>query len=58
MPVTVGENDSAVLNIRLPRYGAIAGTVLDENDVGLPEHDVIAYRNTQPPRPAGPCEIG
>lgn len=52
MPVTVTENDSAVLNIRLPRYGAIAGTVLDENDVGLPDHDVIAYRNTQPPRPA------
>ena len=52
MPVTVAENDSAVLNIRLPRYGAIAGTVLDENDVGLPDHDVIAYRNTQPPRPA------
>ena len=52
MPVTVAENDSAVLDIRLPRYGAIAGTVLDENDVGLPEHDVIAYRNTQPPRPA------
>ena len=51
MPVTVTENDSAVLNIRLPRYGAIAGTVLDENDVGLPEHEVIAYRNTQPPRP-------
>ena len=51
MPVTVTENDSAVLNIRLPRYGAIAGTVLDENDVGLPDHDVIAYRNTQPPRP-------
>jgi hypothetical protein len=41
MPVTVTENDSAILNIRLPRYGAIA----------LPDHDVIAYRNTQPPRP-------
>jgi len=51
MPVTVAENDSAVLNIRLPHYGAIAGTVLDENDVGLPDHDVVAYLNTQPPRP-------
>jgi hypothetical protein len=51
MPVTVAENDSAVLNIRLPRFGAIAGTVLDENDVGLPDHEVIAYRDTQPPRP-------
>ncbi len=52
MPVIVGENDSAALSIRLPRFGAITGTVLDENDVGLPDHDVIAYRNTQPPTPA------
>ena len=51
MPVIVGENDSAVLSIRLPRFGAITGTVLDDNDVGLPDYDVIAYRNTQPPRP-------
>jgi len=51
MPVIVAENDSAVLSIRLPRFGAITGTVLDENDVGLPDHDVVAYRNTQPPRP-------
>src|SRR5689334_13353290 len=41
-PVIVAENDSAVLGIRLPRFGAIAGTVFDENDVGLPGHDVIA----------------
>ena len=50
-PVVVAENDSAVLSIRLPRYGAIGGTVLDENDVGLPDHEVIAYRNSQPPQP-------
>jgi len=51
MPVIVAENDSVVLAIRLPRFGAITGTVLDDNDVGLPDHDVVAYRNTQPPRP-------
>jgi len=51
IPVIVAENDSAVLSIRLPRFGAITGTVLDENDVGLPDHEVIAYRNAQPPRP-------
>jgi hypothetical protein len=50
-PVIVGENDSVALSIRLPRFGAITGTVLDENDVGLPDHDVIAYRNSEPPRP-------
>jgi hypothetical protein len=36
------------LIIRLPRLGAINGTVLDENDVGLPEHDVVAYRAVRP----------
>jgi Carboxypeptidase regulatory-like domain len=49
VPVVVEENGTAVLNIRLQRFGAIAGTVLDENDVGLPEHDVVAYRNARPP---------
>jgi len=39
----------AFLSIRLPRWSAITGTVVDENDVGLPEHDVVAYRNTRPP---------
>jgi Carboxypeptidase regulatory-like domain len=50
MPITVADNDSAFLTIRLPRYGAIAGTILDENEVGLPEHDVAVYTNTRPPR--------
>ena len=26
--------------MRLQRFGAITGTVLDENDVGLPEYEV------------------
>jgi len=30
------------------RFGVITGTVLDENDVGLQEHDVVAYRNARP----------
>jgi hypothetical protein len=34
--------------IRLLRFGAITGTVLDENDVGLQEHDVVAYRDVRP----------
>jgi hypothetical protein len=49
VPVVVDEGGAAVLNIRLQRFGAIAGTVLDENDVGLPEHEIVAYRNTRPP---------
>ena len=50
VPVVVAADDSPLLTIRLPRLGAIVGTILDENDVGLPEYDVIAYRNTRPRR--------
>ena len=50
VPVVVAENDSPTLAIRIPHFGAITGTVMDENDVGLPDHDVVAYRNTQPPQ--------
>jgi hypothetical protein len=53
VPVVVEDNVTAVLSIRLQRFGAIAGTVVDENDVGLPEHDVVAYRNSRPPVIAG-----
>lgn len=49
-PVVLDEAASTFLNIRLARYGAITGTVLDDNDVGLPDHDVVAYRNTRPPQ--------
>src|SRR5215469_1409337 len=48
-PVMLAEDGAQFLTIRLPRYGAITGTVVDENDVGLPSHKVVAYRNTQPP---------
>ncbi len=50
VPVSVAEADAVVLAIRLPRFGSITGTVLDENDVGLPEYEVVAYRNTRPPQ--------
>jgi hypothetical protein len=52
VPVPVGAEDSYTVSIRLWRFGSITGTVLDENDVGLPEHEVVAYRNTRPPQPA------
>ena len=53
LPVILEEPQSQFLNIRLPHFGAIAGRLVDENGVGLPEHDVIAYRNTRPPVIAG-----
>ncbi|SPE43070.1 conserved exported hypothetical protein [Candidatus Sulfopaludibacter sp. SbA3] len=49
VPVVLEEANETNLRIALPRYGAITGRIVDENDVGLPEHDVIAYRNTRPP---------
>jgi hypothetical protein len=50
VPVFVEENGNTTLVIRMPRFAAIQGTVLDENEVGLPEHDVAVYRNTRPPQ--------
>jgi len=44
------EGDTTI-SIRLPlsRYGSITGTVRDSNEVGIPDQDVAAYTNTQPP---------
>jgi hypothetical protein len=50
VPILVTENDAPFLNIQLFRFGAVAGTVVDENEVGLPELEVAAYRNTRPPQ--------
>ncbi len=48
LPVQAGTSGGTDLVIRLPRFGAITGAVLDENQVGLPEHDVVAYRAGRP----------
>ena len=48
-PVKLDENATVEVSVRLRRFAAIIGTVLDENDVGLQEHDVVAYRNARPP---------
>ncbi len=53
LPVVLEETGVTALSMRMQRYGAVTGTVVDENDVGLPEHDVIVYRDTRPPRMAG-----
>lgn len=50
LPVAVEPGGTVTVSLRLPRFGAIVGTILDENDVGLPEHDVVAYRATRPPQ--------
>jgi len=50
VPVIVDKDAAASITIRLSRFGAITGTVRDENEVGIPEQDVAAYTNTEPPR--------
>lgn len=49
VPVTLTEGAALFLTIRLPRYGGITGTIVDENYVGWLEGDVLAYRYSQPP---------
>lgn len=49
-PVMLRADESRSLSFQLPRFGSIAGTVLDENEVGLPDHDVVAYRASRPPK--------
>jgi hypothetical protein len=49
-PVVIEQDQAITISIRLPRYGGITGYVVDENDVGMPEHEVLAYRNTRPPK--------
>ena len=51
-PIILADDGSSFLNIRLMRYGGITGTIVDENDIGLPDHEIVAYRNTQPPQVA------
>jgi hypothetical protein len=50
IPIFVEENSTATFVIRMPRFAAIQGTVLDDNEVGLQDHDVAVYRNTRPPQ--------
>jgi hypothetical protein len=48
MPLTVTDSETQFVTIRMMRFAAIGGTVVDENDVGQPGIEVSAYRNTRP----------
>ena len=47
-PIAVEQDGSLYLDIRLRRYAAISGTVLDENEIGIPDQKVNAYPARQP----------
>jgi hypothetical protein len=49
-PMAVEQDGSLSVDIRLRRYAAISGTVLDENEVGIPDQKVVAYPAKQPLR--------
>ncbi|HEX3742318.1 MAG TPA: carboxypeptidase-like regulatory domain-containing protein [Bryobacteraceae bacterium] len=53
MPIALADGDAADLTIRMPRFGGISGTLLDENEVGLQDAEVAVYANTRPPRLLG-----
>jgi len=48
-PILVAEESAPFLDLRLRRLGSITGIVWDENEIGIPEQEVFAYRNTRPP---------
>jgi hypothetical protein len=48
-PIAIEEAATGYFTLRLPRYSAVSGTVVDENDIGLPGHEVAVYKATQPP---------
>lgn len=47
--VVEGEDPITIL-LQMSRYGAITGMVRDGNEVGIPDQDVGAYTDSQPPR--------
>ena len=49
-PIVLDADQSTFLYVRMPRFASISGIIVDENDVGLPEHEVAAFRNTRPPQ--------
>ena len=49
-PVVVEQDQSVFVSVRMLRFASISGMIVDENDVGLPEHEVVAMSNTRPPR--------
>ena len=48
-PIILTDDSPQFLNLRMLRFGGITDTVFDENDVGQVNHEVVAYRKTEPP---------
>jgi hypothetical protein len=48
-PLILEEATTSYITLRLPRFSAVNGTVVDENEIGLPGQEVAVYKATQPP---------
>jgi large repetitive protein len=48
-PFLLAESQDLSLRFALPHFGAVTGRAVDENNVGIPNCPVLAYRNTRPP---------
>jgi hypothetical protein len=49
-PMFLNGDDRTVVDIRMHRLGAITGTVLDENQIGIPDIPVLVFTATRPLR--------
>jgi len=52
-PIMVSKDSALFAELRLHRMGSLTGTVQDENNVGMPRVNVVAYRAQLPLRIAG-----
>jgi len=52
-PITVTKDSALFVELRMHRMGGLTGTVLDENGIGIPRVEVVAYRAELPLRTAG-----
>jgi hypothetical protein len=52
-PLYLKGDERTVADIRMHRLGAITGTILDENQVGIPEIPVLIFTSTRPLHLAG-----
>lgn len=47
-PIFLTGNDRTAVDIRMHRLGSLTGTILDENQVGIPEVPIAVYTATRP----------
>jgi len=52
-PIPLKGEERTVVDIRMRRLGAITGTILDENQVGIPQVPVLVFTATRPLHLAG-----